>query len=364
MSSLPVVTFGPEIWSLQNEGGISRYFQQLIEGLSKSGVSGKVLFRANSNSRVASSIFENFEKELLINSRNPYKEISQRLSQNNKPTIYHPTYYSKNLSRAKNQQTRIVVTVFDMISEIFPEPKPLFRKVMDEKRISVDIADHILVISHQTKKDLMKIYGVPDEKISVTYLGSNLHLVPKVDFASLPKVPFILYVGKRGGYKNFSNLVAAYSHSEFLRSNFSIVALGGGPFNQEEKSKFQKLGVADRLSQINVNDEELAMFYRKAVCLIYPSLYEGFGLPPIEAMSLDCPVIASSGGSIPEICQDAATYFNPSLIESIQQTLEVTLQSEHLMNEMRKKGLTVSNSFTWENTVKETLNAYQRVINQ
>ena len=106
------------------------------------------------------------------------------------------------------------------------------------------------------------------------------------------------------------------------------------------------------------------MYYRNAACLVYPSLYEGFGLPPVEAMSLNCPVLASTEGSIPEICNDAAQYFDPRSIESIRHTLEVTLQNELLMNEMRKKGLTVAKTFTWENTAKETLNAYQKVIDQ
>jgi glycosyltransferase involved in cell wall biosynthesis len=101
------------------------------------------------------------------------------------------------------------------------------------------------------------------------------------------------------------------------------------------------------------------MLYRKATCLVYPSIYEGFGLPPIEAMSLNCLVIASSGGSIPEICQNAAEYFDPGDIDSIEDVLTSVLQDEQRANQMREQGLLIAKSFTWNRTVLDTLNVYK-----
>jgi glycosyltransferase involved in cell wall biosynthesis len=362
MSNLPNVIFGPEIWSLQNEGGISRYFQELINGLSKLGVGGKVLARNHANLRLGALDVEGFEIETLSDSYESCKEAAKRLREDAKGNIFHPTYYSKDHVNIRDPRTKIVVTVFDMISELFPEKKPRFRRTIDEKRISVQNADHILAISSQTKNDLINIYGVPSEKISVTYLGSKLHLLPKKDTGTVKRGSYILYVGKRGSYKNFINFLTAYSHSESLKSGFSIVAVGGGRFTPNEIVDLQQLGIAGKVSHVDANDLELSMYYRNAACLVYPSLYEGFGLPPLEAMSLNCPVIASSEGSIPEICKDAAEYFDPSSIDSIEHVLSATLEDEQRIHQMRQSGLVLAKLFTWEKTASATLDAYEKVI--
>ena len=362
MSKLPRVIFGPEIWSLQVEGGISRYFQQLIRGLSESEISGKVLTQVHANSRMHGAPIKGFEILSLKDLKNPYEEISRLLEQETEGNIFHPTYYSQKLVNIREPKTKLVVTVFDMISELYPERKPRFRKVVDEKRISLEKADHILSISKQTKDDLIRIYEVPKEKITVTYLGSNLHLLPEDTSVKLTKNTFILYVGKRGGYKNFTSFITAYSHSNLLKLNFSIVAVGGGEFSSTEILELQNLGIYDKVTHMNVNDAQLAMYYRMAACLVYPSLYEGFGLPPVEAMSLNCAVIASLGGSIPEICDGAAEYFEPASADSIQQVLEVTLADEQRMNQMRQSGLMLAEAFTWEKTASDTLDVYKKLI--
>lgn len=363
MSRLPHVVFGPEIWSLQRDGGISRYFQQLINELSKVGASGKILTSTPNNDRINDLNLHEFELLKVPSNSNKYKDLPNYLSRDSGRNILHPTYYSRNLLGLQEKKLKVVITVFDMISEIFPERKPQFRRFIDEKRISVDRADHILSISQQTKNDLIRFYGVPEEKITVTHLGTNLHKIPRSDFVTPPRNSYILYIGKRGGYKNFKNFVAAFSQSKQLKSNFSIIAIGGESFNSEENELFLKLGIQEKIFQINSNDSQLAMYYRRAACLVYPSLYEGFGLPPIEAMSLNCPVIASNQGSIPEICKTAAQYFDPNSIDSIQQTIEVTLQNEELLDEMRRNGVILATNFTWEKTGAITLSAYSKVLN-
>jgi glycosyltransferase involved in cell wall biosynthesis len=362
MSKSPRVIFGPEIWSLQIEGGISRYFQQLIRGLSESEIGGKVLTQNHANSRMSSTHIKGFEIQSLKDLKNPYKEISRLLGQETQGSIFHPTYYSQKLVDIQEPKTKMVLTVFDMISELYPERKPRFRKVVDEKKISLQKADHILSISKQTKDDLVRIYKVPEEKITVTYLGSNLHLHPEAASENLPSGAYILYVGKRSGYKNFSNFVTAYSHSKSLISNFSIIAVGGGEFSPGEMLELQNLKIADKVIQVNANDGDLASYYRKAACLVYPSLYEGFGLPPLEAMSLNCAVIASSGGSIPEICNGAAQYFDPTNVDSIEQVLKATLSDEQQMQKMRLMGLIIAESFTWEKTAADTIAVYKRLL--
>lgn len=358
MSELPSVIFGPEIWSLQIDGGISRYFQQLIAGLSNQGVNGKVLTQKNSNKRISSKDSGSFQVDSLKESKNPYTEISSLFKQYSDTFIYHPTYYTKNLHAIKNSKAKIVVTVFDLISELYPEKKSRIRKNINQKLISMQEADQILCISETTKRDLIQIYDIPKDKITVTYLGTNIGSVNKIKMTKLAQVPYLLYVGKRQGYKNFKNLVHAYSRSRDLKENFSLICVGGGEFAPFEISELRDLQIFDKVTRIDADDALLAMYYQNAACLVYPSLYEGFGLPPVEAMSLGCLVIASSGGSIPEICKDAAVYFDPSDPNSICGTILKSLSDEELKNSMRLKGFEVAETFTWEKTAAKTLNAY------
>lgn len=361
MSATPFVVYGPEIWSLQNEGGISRYFQELIGGLSINGIQGKILTQSNTNSRYKEINAPNFEVKQLTTGPKVSREINALLELAGDGSILHPTYYSKNL-QSINTNTPIVVTVFDMISELYPQKKPRFRKVVDVKRLSVENSDLILSISERTKRDLIELYGVSEDKIVVTYLGSNLHLIPQTKSVAGVEGDFILYVGKRSGYKNFSNFIRAYSQSKILNRNFFVIAVGGGKFDSDEISELQKLGIRKKVTQVNANDSQLAMYYRSAACLVYPSLYEGFGLPPVEAMSLNCVVVGSSGGSIPEICKDAAQYFDPTSIDSIEKVITSTLADEQQMFQMRKTGLLLAKSYSWEKTASDTLSAYRTLI--
>lgn len=361
MKNTPNVYFGPEIWSLQSEGGISRYFSKLISGLHQDEVNKNILLQDSKNRRILDLDKRNFDFKYIKNSKNIYKEISKILDLNSNDKIYHPTYYSKDIINLKSKNTKIVLTVFDMISELFPEKKPRLRKPKDAKKICVSRADHIICISNQTKKDLIQIYDIPDEKISVTYLGSDLHLLPIIHSKRIVNSKYILYVGKRGGYKNFKNLLSAYSESSYLKSEYLVVAAGGGAFNNNERVELERLNVSSKVVQIDLDDQTLSQLYRDAECLVYPSLYEGFGLPPIEAMSLYCPVIASAAGSIPEICHDAASYFEPSDLTSIIETLTNTLQNEKKKNVMRLKGLEIASKYSWENTAKLTLEVYENL---
>jgi glycosyltransferase involved in cell wall biosynthesis len=361
MSGTPFVIFGPEIWSLQNEGGISRYFQELIKGLSKNGIGGEIFAQSNSNERFEKLESPNFAISILNDARVSSNQINQLLDSTRHGAIFHPTYYSRNHKNIARKIPR-VITVFDMISELYPEKKPRFRKVIDDKRISIQNSDLILSISEQTRNDLIHFYGIPKDRILVTYLGSNLHLLPTANDAREIKSEYILYVGKRDGYKNFSNFVTAYSHSKSLKENFLIVAIGGGEFTPSELFDFQKLGISNNVTHVDANDKQLAMYYRNAACLVYPSLYEGFGLPPVEAMSLNCVVIGSTGGSIPEICKNAAQYFDPTSIDSIEHVVSTTLSDVQKMEHMRKLGQKVAESFTWEKTASDTLEAYKSLI--
>ena len=273
--------------------------------------------------------------------------------------IYHPTYYSSYLKKIKGAAT--VLTVHDMIHELYSEMFRDSKSVIKAKKKSIDSADLLICVSENTRKDLIDIYDVPDDKIKVVYHGNSLS--KHANYWSREEIslrfginrPFILYVGDRKGYKSFMFLLDAYLTS--LCNNFDLVCFGGGAFNSLEMEKIYEKKVANKVFHLSGSDIVLGSLYKNAFCFVCPSLYEGFGIPLIEAMGLGCPVVASNTSSIPEVVGKAALLFDPhskdSLIDSI----------EHLSNykkriQLIESGLDQEKKYGLEKTAAETLDAY------
>lgn len=355
------VFFGPEIWPLQNQGGISRYYGELIKGMSALNRNTYVFIPENRNQFV--NMFPDRCK--ILNDRTKSSELIQvasRIINKEKNSIYHATYFGdSNLLSWKNAGFKTFVTVYDLISEKFPERKSKLKFRTDLKKKAIKNADHLICISHTTKRDLIDYYKVPESKISVVYLGSTLGLLHQTVSNPFRDIPYLLFVGKRNSYKNFIKLVNIFASSKLLKSNFVLIAFGGGEFSRSEKELISSLDLENRIIQISGDDSMLSQLYLEAKALIYPSLYEGFGLPPLEAMAHGCPVFASSAGSIPEICQNAAIYFDPKNQEQMTNIIEEAIFDTRLLTEKVLIGSVVSKSFTWEKTVDETMKAYGEI---
>lgn len=353
------VVFGPEIWSLQNQGGISRYFSELIRRI--------VLLNKNTYALIPDSENQHIS-EIPPDSRICYKNksdniaklVDKRFLQSDLNSIYHASYYSKlHQSKLLCKNFKSIVTVHDLITEKYKETKIIRKPRIDIRKRSIESADHIICISNNTKSDLFKYYSVDESKVSVIYLGSNFEKFSLKKNTTLNKKPFLLFVGKRSGYKNFDVFIKAFSNSNFLRKNFDIVAIGGGVFSSDEIYLIKNLKLEDIIYQIEADDEKLANYIQGAEALIYPSLYEGFGLPPLEAMTLGCPVFTSRAGSIPEICENAAIYFDPRSVENIAHVIETSLNDSNLMKNMSTLGKLRSRNFTWDRTARETMMVYR-----
>ena len=346
------VVIGPEIWAAQTNGGISRYFVELANGLSSFRPKILVLIPEHSNNQVANLKttieLKDLKKDLTSISRSC---VDQK-------KIYHATYYDyRNLRLAKSLGFKTVITVFDMISEIYPERPPRFRFPSKLKQKSICLADGIICISESTKKDLVRIYGLDGAKIEVIHLASSFQLESEEELRN-PRKDYILYVGKRAGYKNFSLLLQAFGESSFLRNRFTLVAFGGGDFNVDENGYISQTSLQDRVVNVNGDDSVLRDLYLTSRILVYPSLYEGFGLPIIEAMSLGCPVITSNVSSMPEIGSGAALYFDPKNKQELKELLEQTLSSEDGLERKAKMGLARSKEFSWKNMASLTHDFY------
>ena len=275
--------------------------------------------------------------------------------------IFHETYYS--LRDSKPKKARRVITVFDMIHEKFSKTFSPNDSTRDAKAYSIKRADHVICISENTRKDLIEILGVEKEKTSVVYVGSSLcsNNGPVKQLGNVK--PYILYVGGRVGYKNFKTLLSVYSNSNLLRKEVDLYCFGGGNFTKPELDLMSSLGlIGDSVRYFSGDDTILAGLYASAAAFVYPSLYEGFGIPPLEAMSLNCPVVCSNNSSLPEVVGDAAEMFDPTNEEAMRLSIERVVFSNDYRHELVRRGCARLAFFSWDKCANETLNIYQNLM--
>jgi glycosyltransferase involved in cell wall biosynthesis len=281
-----------------------------------------------------------------------------------RPDILHETYFSEDDYRPLNAKR--VLTVYDMIHEKYADSFEGSIETSNPKRTAAQRADHVICISESTRQDLINICQIPIEKTSVIYLGvdSIFCAVPQdADMRlNLPK-KFILYVGKRDGYKNFARFLSAFAMSPYLKEHYSVVCFGGGKLSISELTLASAAGLMpNQLRLYSGGDDLLASIYRQADALVYPSLYEGFGLPPLEAMVSGCPVICSNTSSLPEIVGSAGEYFDPTSQESMIEAMEGVMSSLERRQDLIGKGYEQAAKFSWEMCAKETLGVYQKLL--
>ena len=366
------VAFDQQVFLLQEYGGISRYVCGLVSQLNEiSEVEAKIFSPLHYNGCLGS-----LSKQSAWGIRVPRVSKTFRIvefvsrhaahiaASMYAPDIYHETYYSTDdycPSGAKR-----VVTVYDMIYERFPLQFS-GGQLTEAKKAAVSRADHVLCISENTRKDLIEIFKVPSERISVVYPGYDELSVPATakDGTVSPagSRPYLLYVGSRGGYKNFDSLLRAFASSAYLKANFALYCFGGGALGNEELDLIRELKLSDKhIRQFNGGDETLALLYKNAAAFVYPSRYEGFGIPPLEAMSLNCPVISSKASSIPEVVGDAGEYFDPDNHGSIRAAIESVLESPARRDELVMKGRARCAEFSWTRCARETLAIYRSLV--
>ena len=362
------IAFDEQIFS-QQYGGISRYYSNLASEL----------YNINNNIKIFAGYHVNnhlkdIENNLIIGKKiksypnkfaqliTRYNRISNIIKINKwEPDIIHETYYSRiNINYNK---CPLILTVYDMIHEKFKEDFSDKDNTATIKKKAIKRADHIICISENTKKDLIEILNVEEMKISVIYLSDDKKYYLKTIKKDDRIKPYLLFVGNRKGYKNFNNFIKAVSLSKNLMHDFDIISFGSNKFENEELENIQKLGYKENQVQHKIGDDSiLNVYYRNASALIYPSKYEGFGIPPLEAMTNECPVITSNCSSIPEICENAAEYFDPYDCESIKKSIEKVVYSNSRKIELIKLGKSRTELFGWKKCALSTDKVYKTVL--
>ena len=274
--------------------------------------------------------------------------------------IFHPTYYMPHFLRGLRGKP-FVLTVYDMTEEIYPGSSGGLEMFLTRKRLLAEKAARVIAISENTKRDLVRLFGLAEEKVSVVHLANSL--VPPPPASSSPvATPYLLFVGRRGGYKNFDFFVRAAAKFLEEHRDCSVVCAGGGPFTAQERALLEEERVTERvLLHDACDDAMLARLYRYAMCFVLPSLYEGFGIPILEAFACGCPVLSSDRSSLPEVGGDAVRYFDPSDEASLVSALgQITHPDE--TDRLRHAGSQRLAQFTWQKAAEATRQVYQKVI--
>jgi len=262
-----------------------------------------------------------------------------------------------------------IVTVHDLIRCCFSFSK---ETITEKILLKLDVrcikqASHIIAVSQYTKNDLIKYLKMPEDKIKVIYNGID-HSIFKPYNTKVRDKPYILYVGSERPRKNLDGLIEAFAILGKDFPELELVKIGTSGRSEEYRydtmKKLDNLGITQNVIFIgHIPELDLAYYYSSALLLAYPSLYEGFGLPPVEAMACGCPVVTSDNSSLPEIMGDAGIMVNPYDTDSLAQAMREVLTDSKLRNDMVSKGLKQVKKFSWDRAAIETQEVYEKVGN-
>ncbi len=268
---------------------------------------------------------------------------------------------------------KIITTVYDMTYVRFPETMDArnLRRISAGMERSAKRSDRIITISEFSKREIIDLLGVPEEKVSVIYSAPSFSEETVDSEDTLGKYgitkPYILYVGTIEPRKNLVRLIHAF---EMLKRNeklpYRLVLAGGKGWQNEEiyraakESPFAK----DIIFTGYISNSERNCLYQNAELFVFPSLYEGFGMPPLEAMHWGCPVVTSDAASMPEICGDAATLVNPLDEENIVKAIMKVLSDKEYAESLRKKGCEQEKKFTWETSAQQLISVCKEVLGE
>lgn len=355
------------IYWLQKSGGGSVYWTELAKRLEKSDEVEALFYEPkepNDNIFRKGLVFKNRALETFLSLKiRRYLNFTKPIE---KKTIFHSSYFR--VSKSKNAIN--VTTIHDFTTEKFRTG--LARWVnLQQKKYAVLNSQGIICISENTKKDLLEfVPNVDKSKIRVIYNGvsEDFYLIEndfqikdkEPRFHSLENYKYLLYIGHRTSYKNFDIAVKAAAKTN---GKYKLVVIGE-PFSEEEQIEVDKLLGRENYIQVSkLGNEHLNMLYNKAFALLYPSSYEGFGIPLVEAMKTGCPVIANNTSSIPEVAGDAAILIDDIDEHKICEQIK-NLEDQEYRDKLIEKGFIQSQKFNWDKTFEEYMKFYKELYNE
>ena len=334
------------VYSIQNFGGISVYFNELIRTLENENCTFQI---TTYNDKKQNPFPSNAEVTEISRFLERYRNCKINL---NGFDIFHSTYYRN----PDNKKIKNIVTVHDFVYEHYNNG---LRKFVhsNQKFSSIRNADRIICISEATKKDLLHFLpDINESLIDVIYNGVSNTYRPE-NIAHSEGQPFLLFIGARAGYKNFQ--VAAKS-LEYLK-DFKLVCVGGGKLSESDLSGLPS-SIQNRIEHAGfLSEEAINHLYNQAFCLVYPSSYEGFGIPVAEAMQAGCPVVVSQCEAVIEVGQESLTVVDTLDALEFAKGVEKLFDKEYRRVKI-ESGLIRSKIYDWRKTHQYTLDVYRRAL--
>lgn len=371
------ILLDPQIFNQQTYGGISRYYTEVFSILNKrEDVEIKFPIYSTENHYLKSTdllaenkfltslyrILDFFKISSKTLKKKKTDQLLDKIVQENNFDLFVPTYYDPYFINLINGKP-FVLTIYDMIHELLPqyfEGDPY--NVKEFKSILIDKASRIIAVSHNTKKDILKFFpNIDADKIVVIHHGSSIKIDHDVKVDLPPN--YILFVGSRANYKNFKLLVNSAAQILKQDPNLILLAAGGGEFTKEEITLIDKHGLKKQIIQKDFEENELGHFYKNAKCFVFPSAYEGFGIPVLESMACGCPIILSNSSSFPEVAGDAGIYFDNNSETDLNKKIQMVLSDKNLRNVYSQKGLEQVNKFDWNVAAQHCLQVYKDATN-
>ena len=374
------VLYDYQAFAMQSFGGVSRSFAQLFSHLPEDieydiaikWCSNEHLFESGAapNVKFRQSPFKGFSRHQWgvkvakaynhLCERWPGQRVSIGALKRGDFDVFHPTFFNPYFLQYL-QDKPFVLTVHDLNYEVLHEmihPRKRDDQIA-QRTVLCPRAAHIVAVSENTAADVVKYYHVPENRISVIYHGAPQSHAPR----SLKPVfdfRYILYVGSRGSYKNFAWMLNALS--SWLRNSEIRLVCTGSEFSAAEMAQIQSLGLEDKVVHRFADTEELYSLYNHAEIFIYPSMYEGFGIPILEAFANGCPVILSRASCFPEIAGDAALYFDLGDNEMLVSHVNALVGDNSLRESLIAAGTARLQRFSWEKSAAALAAVYRSLI--
>ncbi len=378
------ILFDHQVFSWQSYGGISRYFAEQLRWLKSLG-QDVFLPEHFYSENVYLREFPEFQRDSLTSFSFKGKKLLQNILgrqasltaiQQKSPEVFHPTYFDPYfLKTVEKKGIPFVLTVHDMIHEIYGHgSQSLFSldaHVVENKRILAEKAAAVIAVSENTRQDLLRFCPqIEPSKIRVIHHGNSmissdsLTLSETITRGETINFPYLLFVGQRKAYKNYAWMVEHLA--DLLRSekDLQLICVGGSAFDKLERMQLERLGITNKVRYLRVDsDAALADLYSHAVCFIFPSQYEGFGIPVLEAFACGCPVVLNRASSLPEVGGDASSYFEEENPGSLESAVRLILEDSVFRKNLVEKGRERTKQFTWAKSAAKHLAVYQSIAN-
>lgn len=363
------ILYEPETFSIQDFGGVSRYFAGLI-AYAGPGLRCELPVVLSNNlylPRPPGGQPRWFLPGLAVPGAWRVMQYANRRAarqalRRQDFDVFHPTVNDQDyfLDPDLLGTKPFVMTIHDMIPALFGEyyagPGTALSRLASR-------AARIITVSENTRADVLRLLPVSPERVAVVYHGHTTRGTrpPATPAPPLPLPDdYLLFIGNRRAYKNFGCLVRAFGLLQHEAPNLHLVCAGGGAFDARERELLRQAGVAHRTHQFGyLTDGQLDGLYRAARAFVFPSEYEGFGFPILEAFGQQCPVVLSRASCFPEIAREAALYFDPHDADELRTQLARVLRDQALRGQLRHQGLVRLRDFTWGQTVAGTRRVYE-----